>query len=151
MKTFRSFDDALHYAINSAKECAEFYSRLSNQARNNKIKRLFSQYAREEYAQMVSLSRIRYSFAETEAAGFPFSLELYDCHAANAGKEDPNYSEALVIAMRKARSSFRLFLELSSKSPDEESSNILRTLAHKEAKHRQGVEVEYNESLLIYC
>ncbi len=150
MKTFHTFDEALNYAINSAKDCAELYTRLSAQARNNKMKRLFEKYSREQYAQMVNLSRIRYSFAEMESGGFPLSLELYDCRQANEGK-NPTYIEALVIAMRKARSSHRLYNELAGRAPDESSAEILKSLAIRESTHRQGVEVEYNDSLLLFC
>ncbi|PKP03721.1 MAG: hypothetical protein CVU14_01535 [Bacteroidetes bacterium HGW-Bacteroidetes-9] len=149
MKSFKSVDDILHFAIRSAKETADFFTRLSQQARNAKMKRIFEQYAREEYAYMVKLSRVREigPLDLTKEQMKEIKVSEYEIDLQNA--VDLKYSEALVMAMRKVTASFRLYLELASKTPNNEIQSIFKLLADEEAKHKRGFEIEYNESLLL--
>ncbi|HOI87014.1 MAG TPA: hypothetical protein PLV51_04060 [Lentimicrobium sp.] len=150
MKTFRSFDEALHYAINSARECAEFYTRLAENARNARIQRVYQQFSREEYAQMVSLLRLQETVSDAIPARFPLSLELFNCSDGVAAITALPYARILILAMRKTRSSVILYREMASRASEKDVSEILITLSHKELTHQRAIEKEYNESLLLH-
>ncbi|MFH1120987.1 MAG: ferritin family protein [Bacteroidota bacterium] len=151
MNRFNSVDEILHFAIRSAQETADFFTRLSKQARNTRMKRVFEQYAREEFAYMVRLTRVReigpLEITEEQMKELRLSDYIIDLKSAR----DLQYSEALVMAMRKVRAAFKLYLDLASKTPNDEIQSVFRSLANEEAKHKRGFEIEYNESLLLCC
>lgn len=148
MKNSNSVDDILLYAIKSEKETAEFYLRLSTRARNLKTKRIFEQYAREEFTHVVRLTKVRdrkpYENMEEQLSDFKLSNYVLDL------KPDSNlsYSGELALAMRKVLATFRLYFDLASRANDNETQSVLQALAEDEAKHKLGFEIEYNESLL---
>lgn len=149
MNRFNSVDEILHFAIRSAQETADFFIRLSKQARNSRMKRVFEQYAREEFAYMVRLTRVReigpLEISEEQIEELKVSDYVIDLKSA----KDLQYSDALIMAMRKVRAAFKLYLDLASKTPNDEIQSVFRSLANEEAKHKVGFEIEYNESLLL--
>lgn len=149
MNDDNSVDEILLYAIRSEQETAYFYLRLSHKARNAKVKRIFEQYAREVFAHIVRLTRVREN-GPTEnvlnkLSGFKLSDYVIDLSPAS----NLTYSEELVLAMRKIRATFKLYFDLASKANDQDTHALLVTLAQEETKHKLGFEVEYNESLLV--
>ncbi|MHC1775558.1 MAG: ferritin family protein [Lentimicrobium sp.] len=149
MKTFKSVDEILHFAVRSAQETAHFFTRLSKQARNAKLKQEFEKYAREEFAYMVRLTKVR------EIAPLGISnqqlkdLVVSDYHIDLNSTRELKYSDALVMAMRKARASLKFYLDIASRTPNDEIQSVFRSLANEEAKHKRRFEIEYNESILL--
>lgn len=151
MKKDNSVDEILQYAIRSEQETADFYLRLSNKARNLKVRHVFEQYAREEFAHVVRLTRVREN-GPVENRMIPVTdFNISDYTVDLKSSSDLTYTNDLVLAMRKSRATFRLFFDLASKTNDIETSNIFKALAQDEAKHKLGFETEYNESLLVSC
>lgn len=151
MNKFNSVDDILHFAIRSAQETADFFIRLSKQARNSKMKRVFETYAREEFAYMVRLTRVREIGPLEITQEQMEDLKLSDYVIDLRKDKELKYSEALIMAMRKVRAAFRLYHDLASKTPNSEIQTVFRSLAEAEVKHKRGFEIEYNESLLLCC
>lgn len=149
MKTLNSKDDALHFAMRNAQECANLFNRLAHNARNTRLKRTFSNYAREEFAQVVSLSRLRQTshdeVPEELFAGIEINGQLNGYH----GEDELKYNEILEIAMRKIRLALKLYLEMASRSSDNDLRDVFKSMAVKENTHKLGVEAEYNDSLLL--
>lgn len=149
MKTFSSVDEILHFAIKSAKETADFFIRLSKQARNSKVKRVFERYAREEFAHMVHLMKVREIGPMELTKEQMDDLRISDYTLDLRETKDLVYTEALVMAMRKVRVAFKLYLDLAAKTPNDEIQTVLKNLANTEARHKRGFEIEYNEALLL--
>ena len=149
MKTLNSKDDALHFAMRNAQECANLFSRLASSARNTRLKRTFSNYAREEFAQVVSLSRLRQTSHEEVPeelfTGIEINGQLNGYHA----EDELKYNEILEVAMRKIRLALKLYLEMASRSSDNDLRDVFKSMAVKENTHKLGVEAEYNDSLLL--
>lgn len=149
MKTFKSVDEIMHFAVGSALETAQFFTRLSKQARNARIKREFEKYAREEFAYIVKLTKVR----EIAPLGITTKqmkdLNISDYHIDLNQTKELKYSEALVIAMRKAKAAFQLYQDIASRTPNGEIKSVFRSLANDEAKHNRRFEIEYNESILL--
>ncbi|PKP49890.1 MAG: hypothetical protein CVT94_03555 [Bacteroidetes bacterium HGW-Bacteroidetes-11] len=149
MKTLNSKDDALHFAMKNAQECANLFSRLANDARNSRLKKTFSNYAREEFAQVVSLSRLRQTshdeLPEELFTGIELNGQLNGYHP----EDELNYNQILEVAMRKIRLALKLYLEMASRSSDNDLRDVFKSMAVKENSHKLGVEAEYNDSLLL--
>jgi len=151
MKRTNSVDDILLYAIKSEKETADFYLRLSSKARNTKIKRVFEQYAREEFAHISKLTRVRdngpIENMKKQVSDFKISDYSIDLTPAS----NLSYSDELVLGMRKVRATLKLYFQLASNSNDNETRETLKSLTCQEEEHKRGFEIEYNESLLLNC
>ena len=61
---------------------------------------------------------------------------------------DMTYREALVLAMKKEKAAFKLYLELSKRATTEDMKNIFLSLAQEESKHKLRFEIEYDEFIL---
>ena len=147
MKTHSPKDDALHFAMHNALECANIFNRLASIARNLKIKKIFDELARVEYANMASLSRLYDEGVLTEDMFMGVSVNGYlnGYHPEN----DLKYNEVLEVAMRKVRHALDLYLEMASKATNSEIRGLFKSMAVKENTHKLVVEAEYNDSILI--
>ena len=147
MKTHSTKDDTLHFAMHNAQECANIFSRLALIARNLKIKKIFDDLARAEFAHVASLSRLR---EENELMGDMFSGVQVNGHLNGYHPEDDlKYIEVLEVAMRKVRLGLDLYLEMASKAAVSDVRELLKSMAVKENAHKLFVEAEYNESILL--
>ncbi len=65
-------------------------------------------------------------------------------------EEEPemNYQEALILAMKKEKKAFQLYMDLHEAADNENAKNIFIILAQEEAKHKLRLEIEYDEYIL---
>ena len=149
MKILSSKDEALHFAMHNAQECANIFSRLALVARNLKIKKIFDDVSRAEYAHMVNLTRLHQvpvgELPEEMFLGIEINGYLNGYHP----EDDLKYIEVLEVAMRKVRLSLNLYLDLASKTADKEVRELFKSMAVKENAHKLHLEAEYNNSILI--
>ncbi len=149
MKTFRSVDEILHFAVKSAQETAQFFTSLSGQARNAKLKKEFEVYARNEFAFMGKLTKIRdiapLGITSNQLKDMDISRYQVDLESAKGLK----YTDALIMAMRKARATLMFYHDIATRTPNEEIRSVLRKLAENEARQKRQFEIEYNESILL--
>lgn len=61
---------------------------------------------------------------------------------------DIDYQEALILAMKKEKASFKLYNDLTAATEDSDLQSLLLGLAQEEAKHKLRLEVEYDENFL---
>jgi rubrerythrin len=59
-----------------------------------------------------------------------------------------NYQKALILAMKREKASFRLYMDISDGTDDLKMKEIFRSLAQEEAKHKLRFEVEYDDVIL---
>ncbi|HPS46339.1 MAG TPA: ferritin family protein, partial [Bacteroidales bacterium] len=58
------------------------------------------------------------------------------------------YQDALVLAMKKEKSAFKLYMNLSNKTANKELKDLFLMLAMEESKHKLRFEIEYDENVL---
>jgi len=61
---------------------------------------------------------------------------------------DMTYPDALILAMKKEKNAFRLYMMLSEASADPGMKSLFLSLATEESKHKLRFEVEYDEYIL---
>lgn len=148
MEEFKTIDDILKFAIASEQQAIEFYTTLATQAKNTEMKAIFQQFAKEEMGHKSRLLKIK------EEGSFQLHNEkVFDLHIADylvnvEVTPDISYQDALIVAMKREKSAFRLYTNLAAKAPNEALKNIFLSLAQEESKHKLRFEIEYDDYML---
>jgi rubrerythrin len=148
MKSFNSIDEILLFAINSEQESVDFYTRLSSQVNNPEMKQIFRQYAHEEMGHKAKLMTIRETGLISISSEIISDLKISDYMVDVFPSPDMKYDEALVLAMKKEKAAFRLYMDLSVMATDTESKEVFMSLALEESKHKLRFEIEYDQHVL---
>ena len=149
MKTFDSIPELLDLAIKEEEEAAAFYSALAEKMDRPWMKQAFEDFAREEQghkARLEAVKRGEYAFG-SEAKQIQ-DLGLADYLVAEEPTPDMNYAEALILAMKKEKAAYRLYLDLATIAEAEELTELFLALAAEEAKHKLRFEIEYDDHIL---
>ena len=148
MDDFNSIDDILEFAINEEENAVNFYSELAEKAKTEDMKNIFIGFAKEEMSHKARLIKIKddkqFVLSNKEVADLHISDYLVPIEA----NSDMTYEEALVIAMKREKSAFKLYLTLSDRAPNEKMKNVFLSLAQEESKHKLRFELEYDEYIL---
>jgi len=148
MKEFKSVEDILEFAIKAEQEAVDFYSDLASRSKNQQIKKVFIEFAGEEMKHKSRLLGIK----EEKTLKLPGEkvrdMKIADYLVDVAPKPDMTYSDALILAMKKEKSAFRLYSFLSEQTTDPILQGLFLTLAMEESRHKLRFEVEYDEYIL---
>lgn len=148
MKEFKTINDILDFAINAEQNAVDFYTKLANNSENKAMSEVFEQFAKEEKGHKARLLRIK----ETEAFEFKdekvTDLKIGDYLVKVDVTPEMSYKDALILAMKREKSAFKLYSDLSAIAPNSNLQQIFLSLAQEEAKHKLRFEVEYDEWVL---
>ncbi len=112
MDKFDSFDDVLDYAIDREIEANQFYKDLAKKMKNPAMRKVFEAFAKEELGHKARLEAMKHS-KKIQAAKNVTDLQIADYVIDIKPTPDMNYQDALILAMKKEKVSFRLYLALS--------------------------------------
>jgi len=148
MNEFKSIDDALDFAIQSEQEAVDFYKNLANESKNKAMHEVFIQFAKEEMGHKKRLQNIKreetFEFSDEKV----FDLEIGDYLIDVKPATDMSYQDALILAMKREKSAFKLYSDLATIAPNSSLKNVFLTLAQEEAKHKLRFEIEYDDNIL---
>ena len=148
MNEFKSIDDALNFAIQSEQEAVDFYTNLADVSKNQAMRKVFIQFANEEKGHKKSLINIKrkgtFEFSDENV----FDLEIGDYLIDVKATSDMSYQDALILAMKKEKSAFKLYSDLAGIATNNDLRNIFLVLAQEEAKHKLRFEIEYDDNIL---
>jgi len=148
MEDFTTIDGILNFAIAGEQEAIEFYTELSRQTNNEYMKEVFEQFAREEMGHKVKLLKVKNDGLNNQWVEKVNDMMIADYLVDLLPTPGMNYQEALIIAMKKEKAAYKLYMTLSEKTSNTELKNILIGLANEEAKHKLRFELEYDEFVL---
>lgn len=148
MKPFTTIEDILIFAINAEQEAVDFYSRLSNQSQNTEMKQIFKQYAHEEMNHKARLLKVREEGAFEVSTEQVIDLKISEYTIDVIPGPDMSYRDALILAMKKEKAAFRLYLDLASLAESDELKAVFNSLALEEARHKLRFEIEYDQTIL---
>jgi rubrerythrin len=148
MQQWQSVDDVLDFAIEREQEAADFYGDLADQMEREYMKEVFQGFAREEMGHKARLTAIKDGKLLASAAKQIIDLKIGDYLVANEPTENMEYQDALILAMKKEKSAFRLYSDLGNRIEDASLRETFLSLAQEEAKHKLRFEVEYDEHFL---
>lgn len=148
MKDFTSIDSILDFAINNEQEAVDFYNQLAGNSKNEEMKQVFTQFAKEEMGHKARLTKIKtegtFEMKEMDILDLKMSDYLVDVEP----RPDMTYEEALILAMKREKNAFKLYTRLSEKAPTADLKKIFQSLAQEESKHKLRFEVEYDDYVM---
>lgn len=148
MKEFETIDDILDFAIQSEQNAVDFYSKLAQDSRNEEMKQVFVQFAKEEMGHKAGLLKIKTDGTFAVKDEIVLDLKMSDYLVDVEPTPDMSYEQALIIAMKREKNAFKLYTHLSAKAPTAELKKIFQSLAVEESKHKLRFELEYDEFIL---
>jgi rubrerythrin len=148
MKEFKHVDEILVFAIEQEQKAVDFYTSLAKEATSEEMKKVFLEFAGEEIRHKQRLTRIReegvFTMPRQQVADLKISDYIIDVKPT--GKL--SYEEALVLAMKREKSAFRLYSNLAERAPNDELKSVFEALAMEESRHKLRFELEYDEYVL---
>ncbi|HPT10976.1 MAG TPA: ferritin family protein, partial [Bacteroidales bacterium] len=136
MKTFKDINEILDFAIGEEQAAVDFYLMLASKSASRQSRDVFTEFAREEMRHKANLTRIK------EQGTFQLSVEkvqdlrITECLVDIKPSADMSYQEALILAMKKEKAAFRMYLELAGKATETDLRDFFQTLAQEESKHK---------------
>jgi rubrerythrin len=143
-----SVDEILDFAIAGEEESAQFYTELATRMEKPSIRRLFEDFSREELAHKARLLAIKREKVLSPAAERVADLKIGDYLIDVKPAPDMEYQDALILAMKREKASFKLYTDLAAATENERLRSALLALAQEEAKHKLRFEIEYDEYVL---
>ncbi|UCD18514.1 MAG: ferritin family protein [Candidatus Zixiibacteriota bacterium] len=147
---FNSVEEILDYAIAREQEAADFYSGLAGTADKQYMREVFEQFSREEMGHRKRIESVKAGkrLAASEKKILDLKIGDYLEPVDTASGKNLSYQEALVVAMKREKESFRLYTDLADSARDENVQSLFLSLAQEEAKHKLRFELEYDENIL---
>jgi len=148
MEKFESVDALLDFAIEKEEEANKFYLYLANKMERENMKKVFESFAAEEAKHKEKISAVKEGKQLLPVEQKVTDLKIGDYLVDIPATEDMNYQDALILAMKKEKASFRLYTDLAATTEDNNLQSLMQGLAQEEAKHKLRLEIEYDENFL---
>ncbi|BDX38612.1 hypothetical protein CYCD_19670 [Tenuifilaceae bacterium CYCD] len=148
MNEFKNIDDILDFAIEREQDAVNFYNKMAASARNADMKSTFEHFAQEEMGHKAKLLKIKVEGISSLRNEKVQDLKIADYIVRDEQRGELNYEQALVLAMKREKAAFRLYLTLSERVQNTEYKNLFLSLAQEESRHKLRFELEYDEFVL---
>ena len=148
MNEFTNINDILDFAIQNEQNAVEFYNELAKTARTEDMKNTFVLFAQEEMGHKARLLKIKEEGIFNLPTTKVVDLKIADFVVRTEPKTEMNYEQTLVLAMKREKAAFRLYMKLSEKAPTEDLRKLFIGLAQEESRHKLRFEIEYDEFVL---
>jgi rubrerythrin len=148
MRDFTSIDDILDFAINNEQKAVEFYTELAANSNNDEMTEVFTQFAKEEMGHKAALTKIKTEGSFNLQEEKVLDLKMSDYLVNVQARPNMSYEEALILAMKREKSAFKLYTHLAEKAPNADLRRIFQSLAIEESKHKLRFEIEYDDVVL---
>lgn len=148
MKSFNNIDEVLDFAMQAEQDAVDFYTLLAGTAGNDDMRQVFESFAQEEMKHKARLSEIKERGILQLRNEQVTDLKIADYTVDVQPTATMTYAEALVLAMKREKAAFRLYLNLSENADHPEMKEIFLSLAQEESRHKLRFELEYDEFVL---
>ncbi len=148
MKTFESIDEVLDFAMKSEQDAVDFYTSLASKMQNEEMREVFLQFAQEEVGHKARLQRIKDEKLFDMEMDKVNDLRISDYVVSAKATADMEYSDALVLAMKREKAAFKLYTKLAERTKNKELKTVFQALAIEESKHKLRFELEYDDYVM---
>jgi rubrerythrin len=148
MPRLSSPDAILDFAIRQEEQAQAFYDDLAEKVPNPAMKAALKEFAEEERGHKEKLLKVKNEGSLADSAEKVQDLKIADYVVAEEPSPDITYQDALILAMKKEKAAYRLYMTLASMTDYAELKSLLLWLANEEAKHKLRFEVEYDQYVL---
>lgn len=147
ISTFKSVNEVLDFAIEKEVEAREFYLEWAKKLENKALAEQFVLFAGEENKHKEKLQRVKAGSTFKPAARQVTDLKIVDYLVDIVPTAEMDYQEALIVAMRREKASFKLYSDLAAMAQDEGLRETFLALAQEEAKHKLRLETVYEKEI----
>ncbi len=141
-------EELLDFAIQAEQEAHDFYTDLASRVERPAMKKLLTQFAREEMGHKRKLENIKKGSLSFPHADAVTDLKIADYLVDIEATGDLTYQEALILAMKREKAAFKLYTDLAALTADKDLKIVFQSLAQEEAKHKLRFELEYDDRVL---
>ena len=147
ISTFKSVNEVLDFAIEKEEEARQFYLEWADKLDNQALAEQFVLFAGEENKHKEKLQRVKGGSTFKPAARQVTDLKIVDYLVDITPTPEMDYQEALIVAMRREKASFKLYSDLAAMAQDEGLRDTFLALAQEEAKHKLRLETVYEKEI----
>jgi len=147
LSNFKSVQEVLDFAIEKEEEAQQFYMEWSKKLENQNLREQFVIFAGEENKHKEKLQRVKSGSTFKPSAKQVTDLKIVDYLVDIVATPEMDYQEALIVAMRREKASFKFYNDLAAISEDESLRQTFLALAQEEAKHKLRLETEYEKEI----
>jgi rubrerythrin len=147
MSKFDSIDEILDFAIKEEEAAYDFYMGLAGKMDMPSMKEVFTSFAKEEKGHKAKLLSVKEGKYLLESREKVVDLKIADYLVDVAPSEDLDYQKALIVAMKKEKAAFKMYMDLADRV-EGDLQKTFRALAQEEAKHKLRFEVEYDDQIM---
>jgi rubrerythrin len=148
MQQWKSVDEILDFAIGQEEQAAEFYTGLAARMDRPWMSEIFKEFAREEVGHKKKLLEVKSGKRLLAAEQKVLDLKIGDYLVDVEPTDHMDYQQALVVAMKKEKKAFKMYIDLAAASDDANLKTVFMSLAQEEAKHKLRFEVEYDDYVM---
>jgi rubrerythrin len=148
MTNFRNADEVLNFAITREEEAARFYEEQAEKMNRPETRQIFLDFAKEEMIHKQKLLAIKEGKLNLPSPQKVADLKIADYQSATP-QVGPymSYADMLVVAMKKEKEAFRLYVDLAAAVDSDELRAVFQSLATEEARHKLRFELEYDKEV----
>jgi rubrerythrin len=143
-----SVDEILDFAIAREQEAVDFYADLAERDNVGAMRDLMKDFSREEARHKAKLMAVKDGQKLLSSKSEVADLKIVDYLVDVEVTDGIDLQDALIIAMKREKTAFRLYNDLAQRVKDSELRDLFLGLAQEEAKHKLYFETEYDERVL---
>ena len=147
MMEFGSDSEILEFAVAREIEAYKFYMALAERMERPKMQKVFEELANEEFGHKERLELEIMKTGRVAAIEDISKIDTQEYYIEGQYQFDMDYKSMLTMAIEKEKMAFRLYTDLAANVGDEQSRELLLTLAEEEVKHKLRFEYEYDALL----
>lgn len=151
MQEFASVTDVLDFAISEEEGAVQFYTDLAAKMERPEMKKVFEGFAAEEEGHKKKLLSVKAGTMPLLTNDVVTDLKIAEYVVdvdPQADGQTLDYQQALIVAMKKEKSAFKLYSNLAEGTKEAEYRSLFLALAQEEAKHKLRFEIEYDDQFL---
>jgi len=138
--------EVLEFAIFREVEAYHFYMALAKVVDNPAMRKVLEDFAKEELEHKAKLELEVLKMGQVLPAEKELPAPSRDNYVVSNTDSliDMDYKDILLLAIEKEEASFRTYVNLAIHAADQESKDVLLTIAEEEVKHKYRFEIEYD-------
>jgi desulfoferrodoxin-like iron-binding protein len=147
LSSFKSVQEVLDFAIEKEEEAKQFYLDWSKKLESKALREQFIIFSSEENKHKEKLLRVKSGSTFAPSPKQVTDLKIVDYLVDIAATPGMDYQEALIVAMRREKASFKFYSDLAAMAGDGPLRETFQALAQEEAKHKLRLESEYEKEI----
>ncbi len=144
---FGSINEILDFAIEKEQEASQFHADWAEKLTSPHLRDMFEQFAQEELKHRENLTQVQKGSPFQSSNKQVTDLKIVDYLVDIMPSPNMDYQEALIIAMKREKASFKLYNDLAELAGTENLQALFTALAQEEAKHKLRLETEYEKEI----